>query len=81
MKLFIVVEQTQNVVTAEITYRYVKNHRNTEPFRYTLMDDVNDYGFGLCPITLLLALAFADNAFEGDATPAEFFAMKASNKD
>ena len=65
---------------AEITFRYVKNRRQGEPLRATLMENVKAYGYGLCPITLLLALAFADNVFEGDTTPGEFFTMKASTK-
>ena len=72
MKLSIVADQEENIVMAEITFKYVKNHRHEKPFRCTLMEDVKGYGYGLCPITLLLALAFADNAFEGDITPAEF---------
>jgi len=45
-----------------------------------LIEDPKDYGYGLCPITLLLALAFADDAFEAVRTPAELFAKKASNE-
>ena len=78
VKLSIVGEE--HIVMVEITFRYVKNRGQGEPLRATLMENVKDYGYGLCPITLLLALAFADNAFEGDTTPAEFFAMKASSK-
>jgi len=80
VKLSIVANAGQNVVTAEITYRYVKNHRQKEPFRSTLIEDPKDYGYGLCPITLLLALAFADDAFEAVRTPAELFVKKASNE-
>ena len=70
----------QNVVMAEITYRYVKNHSQKESFRSTLIEDPKDYSYGLCPIMLLLALAFADDAFEAVRTPAELFAKKASNE-
>jgi len=80
VKLSIVANAGQNVVAAEITYRYVKNHRLKESFRSTLIEDPKDYGYGLCPITLLLALAFADDAFEAVRTPAELFAKKASNE-
>ena len=80
MKLSIVTNAGQNVVTAAITYRFFKNHRRKEPFRSTLIEDPKDYGYGLCPITLLLALAIADDAFEAVKTPAEFFAKKASNE-
>ncbi|KAF8246775.1 hypothetical protein K440DRAFT_644492 [Wilcoxina mikolae CBS 423.85] len=49
-----------------------------ENFRLELMDNKKDYGYGLCPITMLLALAFADSTFEGDLTPATFSELKDS---
>jgi len=58
----------------------IDNHRQKESFRSTLIENPKDYGYGLCPITLLLALAFADNAFEAVRTTAELFSKKASNE-
>lgn len=39
-------------------------------------EDLKDFGLGFCPVTLFLALAFTDNAFEGDLTPEKLLSMK-----
>lgn len=47
-------------------------------YKICLHEDRKDFGLGLCPVTLFLALAFADDAFNGSLIPEQLFEMKKS---
>ncbi|KAF8543127.1 hypothetical protein BDD12DRAFT_802326 [Trichophaea hybrida] len=79
VELSILHTENGSVVHAELSFRYVKNHRDKDVSRGHMFGNKKPYGYGLCPVTLL-ALAFADNVFDGNMTPANFFALKESNR-